>query len=208
MQRCKLLFGGFLPPYRFNCLWACSFHCQFPRFEIGVRAELRRDARASRMATDGDGPAARRTTRGSRVADGDRWRRAGGPPYDARRAHSAPARTLALCREGLGGGYYSVAPLGGLNTPADAETSSKIALSILFCMVFSLPTFAADTLRMHYSLHISCTLTALFLPLPQRLPFSYSPHILPYFTPVCQSRCPSGQGDGICFHDAHCGISD
>ena len=23
---------------RFNCLWACSFHCQFPRFEIGVTA--------------------------------------------------------------------------------------------------------------------------------------------------------------------------
>ena len=22
------------PPYRFNCLLACSFHCQFPRFEI------------------------------------------------------------------------------------------------------------------------------------------------------------------------------
>ena len=27
---------GFLPPYRFNCLWACSFHCQLPRSEIGV----------------------------------------------------------------------------------------------------------------------------------------------------------------------------
>ena len=97
---------------------------------------------------------------------------------DARRARSAPARTLALCREGLGGGYDSVAPpppLGGINAPADAETSSKIALSILFCMVFSLPTFAADTLRMHYSLHISCTFTALFLPLPRRLHFSYSP---------------------------------
>ena len=34
LQHCKLSFllaevGGFLPPYRFNCLWACSFQCQF-----------------------------------------------------------------------------------------------------------------------------------------------------------------------------------
>ena len=41
LQHCKLSIllsesGGFLPPYRFNCLWACSFHCQFPRSEIGL----------------------------------------------------------------------------------------------------------------------------------------------------------------------------
>ena len=66
-------------------------------------------------------------------------------------------------------------PPGGLNAPADAETSSKIALSILFCMVFIFQAFAADALLMHYSLHISCTFSALFLPLPQRLPFPYSP---------------------------------
>lgn len=29
LQHCKLLFGGFLPPYRFNCLLASSFHLQF-----------------------------------------------------------------------------------------------------------------------------------------------------------------------------------
>ena len=28
-QHCKLLFGGFLPPYRFNCLLAYSFHFSF-----------------------------------------------------------------------------------------------------------------------------------------------------------------------------------
>ena len=33
----QIAVGGFLPPYRFNCLWAFSFHCQFPRFEIGLQ---------------------------------------------------------------------------------------------------------------------------------------------------------------------------
>ncbi len=32
----QIAVGGFLPPCRFNCLWARSFHCQFPRFEIAV----------------------------------------------------------------------------------------------------------------------------------------------------------------------------
>ena len=29
LQHCKLLLADLSPPYRFNCLWACSFHCQF-----------------------------------------------------------------------------------------------------------------------------------------------------------------------------------
>ena len=33
--------ADFSPPYRFNCLLARSFHCQFPRFEIGVIVYLR-----------------------------------------------------------------------------------------------------------------------------------------------------------------------
>ena len=37
LEHCKLLLADFSPPYRFNCLWAFSFHCQFPRFEIGLQ---------------------------------------------------------------------------------------------------------------------------------------------------------------------------
>ena len=29
LQHCKLLSADFSPPYRFNCLWAFSFHLQF-----------------------------------------------------------------------------------------------------------------------------------------------------------------------------------
>jgi hypothetical protein len=29
LQHCKLLSADFSPPYRFNCLWACSFHFSF-----------------------------------------------------------------------------------------------------------------------------------------------------------------------------------
>ena len=35
LQHCKLLLADFSPPYHFNCLLACSFHLQFPQFEIG-----------------------------------------------------------------------------------------------------------------------------------------------------------------------------
>ena len=41
LQHTKLLSADFSPPYRFNCLWACSFHFSFhdSRLDIGDRLQ-------------------------------------------------------------------------------------------------------------------------------------------------------------------------
>ena len=128
---------------------------------------------------------------------------------DARRARSAPARTLALCREGLGGRLRFRSPPPWRIKRARRRRNvfeNRVIYPLLHGFLFAdiCRRYATDALFSAHFLHFNCTFStasatsAIFL----------FPLILPYFMPVCQSRCASGLGDGICFHDAHCGISD
>ena len=128
---------------------------------------------------------------------------------DARRARSVPARTLAICREGLGGRLRFRSPPPWRIKRARRRRNvfeNRVIYPLLHGFLFAgiRRRYATDALFSAHFLHFHCT----FSTASATSAFLLFTHILPYFTPVCQSRCASGLGDGICFHDAHCGISD